>query len=54
VVQRHSAVLNQAVVQKSTPIVNADGSVTYLHADPQATVHMVIGTGGATFTKTFV
>jgi len=52
VVQRQAAVLNQQVVQHSTAVMNADGSFTYLHEDPQATVHMVVGTGGATFTKT--
>jgi hypothetical protein len=81
VVQRHSAVLNKVVVQKSVAVTNQDGSITHVQTDPQATVvskdchiltsfrmtvkvrlthtiitpqHLVIGTGGATFTKTAV
>lgn len=54
VVQRHSAVLNRTVVQRSVEVTGADGSVVHLHEDPQATVHMVVGTGGADFTKNFV
>jgi hypothetical protein len=51
VVQRHSAVLRKEVIQASTEVVDANGNVVHLHEDPQATVHMVVGTGGATFTK---
>jgi acid phosphatase type 7 len=51
VVQRHSAVLRKQVIQAATPTVDAEGNVVHVHEDPQATVHLVIGTGGATFTK---
>jgi hypothetical protein len=51
VVQRQSAVLNKTVIQASTPVTQPDGSVIYFHNNPQATVHMVVGTGGAGFTK---
>lgn len=50
-VQRHSAVLNKTVIQQSTARVDSDGKVTHWHVDPQATVHMVVGTGGASFTE---
>lgn len=50
-VQRHSAVFNKTVIQRSTPTVDTNGKVTHMHTDPQATVHMVIGTGGARFTE---
>jgi len=53
-VQRQSAVLKKKVVQRSTAVNNSDGTVTYMQINPQATVHMVIGTGGATFTKNAV
>ena len=48
VVQRHSAVLNKTVVQRSTQLYeNGYGEIaTNLFTDPQATVHMVIGTAG--------
>ncbi len=52
VVQRQSAVLNKEVIQASTPKVDAAGNTVHWHEDPQATVHMVVGTGGASFTKT--
>ncbi len=49
VVQRQSAVYEYKVVQKSKPL--HVGPVTYnYYEDPQATVHFVIGTGGARFT----
>lgn len=51
VMQRHSAVLNKVVIQASKPVVGSDGSTIHWHADPQATVHMVIGAAGAGFTK---
>jgi hypothetical protein len=63
VYQRHSAVLNKTLVQASVPrdititdpSTNADRTVTVnWHEDPQATVHMVIGTAGASFTVTYV
>jgi hypothetical protein len=50
VVQRHSAVFNKKVIQKSSEIL-CDGEIIYYFEDPQATVHMVIGTAGAGFTK---
>jgi hypothetical protein len=50
VVQRHSAVFNKQVVQKSTEVLS-DGEIIHVFEDPQATVHMVIGTAGAGFTK---
>jgi hypothetical protein len=53
-VQRHSAVLNYTVVQASETVLDAAGNTVHLHTDPQATVHLVIGTGGATFTKNSV
>jgi hypothetical protein len=54
VVQRHSAVLNKQVVQRSEEIVDEQGNVIHFHSDPQATVHMVVGTGGASFTMNAV
>jgi hypothetical protein len=49
-VQRQSAVYNKTVVQKSTEKYNENGEPVYWHENPQATVHMVVGTGGADFT----
>jgi hypothetical protein len=47
VVQRQSAVLNRTVVQRSTQIYETPYEIaTNVHTDPQATVHMVIGTAG--------
>jgi hypothetical protein len=56
VVQRQSAVLNKTVVQRSTQIYPEEyGEIaTNVHTDPQATVHMVIGTAGAQFTVNFM
>lgn len=54
VVQRHSAVLNYTVIQASEALEDSEGNVVHYHDDPQATVHMVIGTGGGTFTKNAV
>jgi len=51
VVQRQSAVLKKEVIQASVPVVDAEGNTVHWHEDPQATVHLVVGTGGATFTK---
>lgn len=55
VVQRMSAVLNKTVIQEATMVKSTSGGVdTAWHDDPQATVHMVIGTAGASFTKNAV
>ena len=48
--QRHSAVYNKVSLQNSTKTVDKDGNVVYYYYDPPATVHLVIGTGGAFFT----
>jgi hypothetical protein len=55
VVQRQAAVLNKTVIQRSTQIYEKgyDAPTAY-HNDPQATVHMVIGTAGAKFTVNYV
>ena len=45
-VQRQAAVLNKTVIQNATMINNIA-----FHENPQATVHMVIGTAGADFTN---
>ncbi len=50
VVQRQSAVLNYTVIQRSEPK-EVNGNTVNYYNDPQATVHFVIGTGGAAFTK---
>jgi hypothetical protein len=49
-VQRQSAVLNKTVIQAAVPVVQPSGETIYVHDNPQATVHLVIGTGGAQFT----
>ena len=54
VVQRHTAVLNRTVVQPSTVRYTKKGYPVYVHNKPQATVHMVVGTGGAAFTVNYV
>lgn len=55
VVQRHSAVYNRTVVQKSVEVNDESGNFLYrLQENPQATVHFIIGTGGASFTKNYV
>lgn len=51
VVERQSAVYNSTVVQASIPGLDLNGNEAAIHEDPQATVHVVIGTGGAAFTK---
>ena len=51
VVQRQSAVYNSKVIQKSIKILNDNGDIVNTFSNPQATVHMVIGTAGAGFTK---
>jgi len=50
-VQRHSAIINSEVIQAATAKEDADGNTVWTHEDPGAPVHMVIGTGGATFTE---
>lgn len=47
--QRLSAVLGGQLVQASVPL--GDGSGAVLQRDPQATVHYVVGNGGAGFTR---
>jgi hypothetical protein len=55
VVQRQAAVLNKTVIQRSEQIYEPGSTVpTAYHDDPQATVHMVIGTAGAKFTVNYV
>lgn len=55
VVQRHSAVYNKTVVQASRAVNDpVTGETIHLQEDPQATVHFVIGTGGAAFTINYV
>lgn len=54
VVQRQAAVYNKTLVQKSKDVTDENGKVIHMHENPQATVHMVIGTGGASFTKNAV
>jgi hypothetical protein len=41
-------------VQKSVEVADLDGSIIHYHDNPQATVHWVVGTGGAAFTKNSV
>lgn len=53
-VQRMSAVYDSVVEQAATIVPDADGNEVAWHENPQATVHMVIGTGGAKFTQNFV
>ncbi|CAM9350932.1 unnamed protein product, partial [Ectocarpus fasciculatus] len=53
-VQRMSAVYDSVVEQAATTVTDADGNEIAWHENPQATVHMVIGTGGAKFTENFV
>jgi hypothetical protein len=54
VYQRHAAVLNKKTIQKSTSFKDVDGNDSAMQHDPQATVHFVVGTGGASFTKNAV
>ena len=53
VVQRQSAVFNKKVIQKSKEVQTENG-VVHTFDNPQATVHMVIGTAGAGFTENAV
>jgi hypothetical protein len=43
-------VYQKKTIQRSTPVTDVDGTVVNTFYDPEATVHMVIGTGGAAFT----
>eukprot|EP00604_Paraphysomonas_vestita_P002514 CAMPEP_0174818342 /NCGR_PEP_ID=MMETSP1107-20130205/1004_1 /TAXON_ID=36770 /ORGANISM="Paraphysomonas vestita, Strain GFlagA" /LENGTH=472 /DNA_ID=CAMNT_0016030055 /DNA_START=859 /DNA_END=2277 /DNA_ORIENTATION=+ len=55
VVQRHAAVYNRTVIQRSKQVYKKYGDIpTAMHYNPQATVHMVIGTAGAQFTVNYV
>lgn len=52
VLQRQSAVLNNTVIQKAVPVTDATTTGTvYMQDNPQATVHVVVGTAGAPFTS---
>jgi hypothetical protein len=51
VMQRQSAVKDKQVVQKAVEMVDEEGNTYWNHEDPQATVHMVIGAAGGSFTK---
>ena len=53
VVQRQSAVFNKKVIQKSREVKTEKG-IVHTFDNPQATVHMVIGTAGAGFTENAV
>ena len=46
-VQRQSAILEQRVVQAASMEVDKDGNTVAMHRNPQATVHYLLGTGGA-------
>jgi acid phosphatase type 7 len=48
-VQRHSAVINKTVIQRSSITYDADNNPVYTFDHPGAPVHMVVGTGGAYF-----
>lgn len=55
VVSRMTAALNKTVIQRSSARVDPNGGIDIAwFEDPQATVHFVIGTAGAGFTKNFV
>jgi hypothetical protein len=54
VVQRHSAVLNKTVIQVAEKRTDESGNPVYFHENPQATVHMVVGTAGAAFTVNYM
>jgi hypothetical protein len=53
-VQRMSAVFDSKVVQAAAMKDDSDGNTIAYHENPQATVHMVIGTAGAKFTVNYV
>ncbi len=46
-VQRQSAILEFKVVQAATIKIDENGNEVAMHANPQATVHYMLGTGGA-------
>ena len=51
-VQRQCASARGQCVQRSTPHSGGGGGPpTHVHASPPAPVHMVVGTGGASFTR---
>jgi hypothetical protein len=52
-VQRMSAVYDSKVEQAARVGTDESGNSVAYHEDPQATVHMVIGTGGAKFTVNY-
>lgn len=54
VVQRQAAVYNKVVIQHSVLAEDEEGNTIHLQSNPQATVHMVIGTAGASFTQNSV
>lgn len=47
-VQRMSAVYQKKVVQLSSSVDDGAGGLLHMYSNPQATVHYVMGTGGAT------
>ena len=51
--QRMTAVYNKEVIQASTPV-SVDDTVINTYSNPQATVHLVVGTGGAAFSVNYV
>ena len=53
VVQRQSAVYKKKVIQRSVEVKTEDG-IVHTFRNPGATVHMVVGTAGAGFTKNAV
>jgi hypothetical protein len=52
VYQRQSAVYKKQVVQRSKTRKDKDGNMVHWYENPQATVHIVVGSAGAGFTKT--
>jgi hypothetical protein len=52
--QRQSAVYQSVPVQKARVVTHRNGLRTYWYDNPQATVHMVVGTGGAQFSFNYV
>jgi acid phosphatase type 7 len=54
VVNRNAAVYNQSVIQHAVQSSDEAGNPIFVHDNPQATVQMVVGTGGADFTENAV
>ena len=54
VINRQSAVLNRTVIQRSEETIDSEGNVVYYHNNPQATVQMVVGTGGGMYVCMYV